>query len=464
MIILKKHFLQLVILLWLLFPGAAAAAITEQSAQVEISTGVLSVHYLKVDLNSQAEIAPVMAQGGVGAVESLSSMAGRTGAAAAINGTFFNSYSDMQPQGTLQTGGVYQHLADGAAACFYPDRRIAIQRLKYSIEGSINGSWEYPDNWYAWGINHCSSDPAAIEIFTPLWAGGQKSPGTTVIVVKDGEVAAITGGNTPVPANGFLIGIGPSSAHIAQRFKIGDRVNYRVVPMNQEGSPVEVPAQSLSAGPLLVADGELAVDFARDGMTDPKITTASGARSFLGLTADHALVMGTTPRATIRELAEAAKALGLVSAMNLDGGASSGLYFRGSYLTTPGRNLSNCLAVIERSEPAVTIKVNGVAIAGDAYVAPPGITMIPARGVLEKMGAGVSWDDSDQSVGVSLGENRLTLRAGSSTATVNGSRVTMQRAAEIIDGRTYIPLRFVAESLGARVGWDQTGNTVTVSY
>lgn len=37
--------------------------------------------------------------------------------------------------------------------------------------------------------------------------------------------------------------------------------------------------------------------------------------------------MGTVPGATIRELAEIAKALGLVSAMNLDGGASSGLYY-----------------------------------------------------------------------------------------------------------------------------------------
>ena len=46
-------------------------------------------------------------------------------------------------------------------------------------------------------------------------------------------------------------------------------------------------------------------------------------------------------------VAEAARALGLYDAMNLDGGASSGLWCDGRYLVTPGREISNALVVLK---------------------------------------------------------------------------------------------------------------------
>lgn len=80
-------------------------------------------------------------------------------------------------------------------------------------------------------------------------------------------------------------------------------------------------------------------------MRDPKITSNSGARSLIGVNSSNQLVMATVPRATVRQLAEIARNMGLIQAMNLDGGASSGLYYGGKYLTSPGRSLSNCIVV-----------------------------------------------------------------------------------------------------------------------
>jgi len=50
----------------------------------------------------------------------------------------------------------------------------------------------------------------------------------------------------------------------------------------------------------------------------------------------------------IEDLATIMQKLGAYNAMNIDGGASSGLYYKGKLLTIPGRDLSNALVVIRK--------------------------------------------------------------------------------------------------------------------
>lgn len=65
--------------------------------------------------------------------------------------------------------------------------------------------------------------------------------------------------------------------------------------------------------------------------------------------------------------------------------------------------------MIVHESPAVKVNVNGTIIPSSAYVVPPGITMVPVRGVLEKMGATVAWNQFEQSVSVKLGQNNIIL-------------------------------------------------------
>ncbi|WP_375104991.1 phosphodiester glycosidase family protein [Paenibacillus sp. RS8] len=102
---------------------------------------------------------------------------------------------------------------------------------------------------------------------------------------------------------------------------------------------------ALQAGPRLLVNGKVSLNVAAEGFKDPKILTGGGARSALGLTRDHKLILLTTGGATIPQLAEMMKQAGAYQAMNLDGGASSGLYYNGKYLTTPGRQISNAIVV-----------------------------------------------------------------------------------------------------------------------
>ncbi len=103
----------------------------------------------------------------------------------------------------------------------------------------------------------------------------------------------------------------------------------------------------LQAGPRLLVNGKVSLNVAAEGFKDAKILTGGGARSALGLTRDHKLILLTSGGATIPQLAEIMKQAGAYQAMNLDGGASSGLYYNGKYLTTPGRLISNAIVVKE---------------------------------------------------------------------------------------------------------------------
>ena len=93
-------------------------------------------------------------------------------------------------------------------------------------------------------------------------------------------------------------------------------------------------------------------------------------------------------------------------------------------------------------------------------------TMIPVRFVSEALGADVSWEDNMQSAVISLDGTTVKVPVGSKTISVtkggSTSTVAMDTQAVITDGRTCIPVRFVAEALGAYVGYSNYYNTVEI--
>lgn len=112
----------------------------------------------------------------------------------------------------------------------------------------------------------------------------------------------------------------------------------------------------------------------------------------------------------------------------------------------------------------VALQVNGSAVESDV---PPVIikerTLIPARAVFESMGATVGWDEAARLVEVTLGTSEVKLTIDSDTAFVNGLATAMDVPAMIIEDRTLIPVRFVAESLSCGVDWDDQSRTVMLT-
>ncbi|MFS0869213.1 stalk domain-containing protein [Paenibacillus xylanilyticus] len=117
--------------------------------------------------------------------------------------------------------------------------------------------------------------------------------------------------------------------------------------------------------------------------------------------------------------------------------------------------------------PAISVKLDDVALQFDA--APridKGVTYVPFRTVGEALGIQITWNSKTQTVkavGSLKGQTtEVLLKVGSSTATVNGTKVKLPAAPVQREGRVLIPLSSFSSQFGVGVGWDQATRTVSL--
>ncbi|MBN7774214.1 copper amine oxidase N-terminal domain-containing protein [Clostridium aminobutyricum] len=110
------------------------------------------------------------------------------------------------------------------------------------------------------------------------------------------------------------------------------------------------------------------------------------------------------------------------------------------------------------------MKVNDQYITfNQAPILESGTTLVPMRAIFESLGASMKWDQSAQKVTGTLGEAKVELVIGQKEASVNGKNITLEVAARLENGTTLVPVRFVSESLGASVAWDNAARTVIIN-
>lgn len=128
--------------------------------------------------------------------------------------------------------------------------------------------------------------------------------------------------------------------------------------------------------------------------------------------------------------------------------------------TTEVTNLSDGSTVI-----TVTVNNEKVAFAENAMpVMIGGRVLVPLRGVVERLGGNVQYD-ADSKVITGAQSNlakQFRLRVGSDEALMNGQNMSLDSPPRVINGTTYVPLRFVSEALGADVRWDNAKHVVTI--
>lgn len=91
-----------------------------------------------------------------------------------------------------------------------------------------------------------------------------------------------------------------------------------------------------------------------------------------------------------------------------------------------------------------------------------GATLVPLRGIFERLGATVSWNATTKTIDASKGSTKIWLKIGSTKTKVNGNNVNISVPAQVVNGHTLVPLRFISEALGAQVEWIQATKTIKI--
>ena len=90
-------------------------------------------------------------------------------------------------------------------------------------------------------------------------------------------------------------------------------------------------------------------------------------------------------------------------------------------------------------------------------------TLIPLRGLLEKMGAVVEWDEKNKTAVVTKDDTTLSVKINHYGVKVNEQYKYMDVPARLVDGRTMVPLRFLSEELGFKVDWNERTSDIIIS-
>ncbi|MFC4777252.1 copper amine oxidase N-terminal domain-containing protein [Paenibacillus sp. GCM10023252] len=153
------------------------------------------------------------------------------------------------------------------------------------------------------------------------------------------------------------------------------------------------------------------------------------------------------------------KAIRYVQALSLAAILSTTAIVPGT--TTPE---AGAAASVVPSSKEIKITYNGYAfIPETAPFNVNGTVYLPVRDVSVLLGARVTWNNQLRRVTIQYPEKLITLVPGATEATMNGKKSKLTAPVLIKQGRTYIPLRFLSEALGANIAWNGTTRTVSIT-
>ncbi len=295
--------------------------------------GPVSAHILQVDPKAGFDIKPLLSNGAVQGLETLSTMSAGARAVAAVNGPYFAPNGEII--GLLKIDGeiISTPAMPRTALGLFADGHIAFDQVAWQ------GRAELPAGRAALsGVNRERGENELI-LYTGYYgpATGTNPFGTEVVVAADGRVTAVNQGNTPIKAGTVVLSGHGEAAKALAGLKIGDSVSI----IQTLGPTWDQAVSALGAGPMLVKDGSVFLttkveEFGSD------VAGGRAPRTALGLTKEGKLLVvvvdgrqATSTGLTLLELALFMQELGAVDAMNLDGGGSSELVVNDKVMNKP---------------------------------------------------------------------------------------------------------------------------------
>jgi len=131
--------------------------------------------------------------------------------------------------------------------------------------------------------------------------------------------------------------------------------------------------------------------------------------------------------------------------------------------TLPEESVVNTL-VFRPGNPNVTVNGREAAIdtLGSAPFFQDGAAMLPLRATYEMLGGSIEFDSNTGYVSAMFLDTLLKVKPGETGAEINGAFAVLSVAPVAINGATYVPVRSVADALGAEPVWDGEAQTITL--
>ena len=115
----------------------------------------------------------------------------------------------------------------------------------------------------------------------------------------------------------------------------------------------------------------------------------------------------------------------------------------------------------------ITVTLDGEVVDVESYGSPAtiveGRTLVPLRAIFEALGASVEWDNVTRTVTSERGSDKISLTVGADTFYKNDEPIDLDVPAQIINDRTMVPARAIAEAYGVEVAWDAATRTVILT-
>jgi exopolysaccharide biosynthesis protein len=298
---------------------------------------------------SYAKIKPSYGSYYIDNVKRVKDIARMEGAVAAVNASYFKPDSGA-PLGTsiinntIITGPLFRRVTFGIT------QNNEFKMDKINLSGLITIGDKINLNLF--NVNQPVFSRRSFSVFTDKW--GKKTPYTSHyyshIVVSNNIVCYVKNSRVTIPKGGYVI-VGPHSL-LPKSLKVGDKVSYTTKIAPEGWDDVEF---AVSGGPYLVRNGKKFIDkqmFSRSFLWNKSPRTAVGytRAGTLILTTIDGRIKGYSEGATISELATIMHELGCYQAMNLDGGTSTQMVYRGNLVNTPsvsgGAKVTNGLMIV----------------------------------------------------------------------------------------------------------------------
>ena len=312
------------------------------------AAGTVKAHVLEIDPEAGFALQPVLSNGTVNGLDTVSAMAAQAQAVAAVNGSYFADNGEIIGLMKWKDRLISTPTIDRTAVGILPDHTLLLDQVAY------NGSVTLPNGKQVTvtGVNR-QRGPNELLVYNSYYgmSTGTNSYGSEYMV-KEGKVTAVGRGNTALSPDIIVLSAHGEAAKDLAKLKVGDTVKIS----HTLGSDWDKTVHALGAGPTLIKNSSI---FLTTTMEDFGSDVACGQapRTALGITKQgHILLVvvdGRQPDSagmTLLELALFLQELGAVNAMNLDGGGSSTMVINGKVVNKPSdgreRKVGNALAVI----------------------------------------------------------------------------------------------------------------------